>query len=619
MLSDFSEYWSDKSPLYGWDGVVKPSGVKSLLNEIMRLRIQAHEDGGWCIEHKENRYCYVFLLRCFARSLTRSDIQKELFGVEVSLDSEVQLRLAKHYHSNFSRYDMLFHWMVEFDKMIDVRNKEIIRLLTRCLAELTKDKSLPANLFITKSVSTYLSLAKYSSHFKDLATSNDDDIFRYIFVEDLNSFVGLYLISDFIEQKFSLLNFRTYSSDETGASGYIESEINSAIAYGEAHMQNQINNHMLNNRWKIITGSKGDAEGLFKMNRAKYLFFSNSSQIRIRDALQQCVAHVEKPHQVTASVRHFCLTNMVYLEYLLDSVARNHGKRDYSLHRMEYLLDLTTKEETEPSFLIPNSSLDQEGLVDIDAWVATQELCYANVIFNNIQRWLEDKPSNEPLGIVSRKKKATFAQRKYEHLHMYRLLAIHTTLRAKGRGRKIDVLFEFQSSKQEHYVEILGHLSNSFGFLTDYLVDKERYFTAISLIKLLAVDILLQFSRICAVSGIEIHDDDETGLEFLLKRINWSLERSATALGAFGCEESQAFFYVLSSIVSDPIEDELLDTPRKIANSIQNGLKALIQGFEHEDFSHSPSRISVPILTLYNPIIDFDSTEYLKLASVERW
>ena len=152
-------------------------------------------------------------------------------------------------------------------------------------------------------------MAKYGTHFKDLATSNDDNIFRYIFVEDINSFVGLYLISDFIEQKFSLLNFRVYATQEIGAFDFFVEEIRTAITYGQAHVENQINNDILNNRWRKITGSLGDAEALFRMNQAKFLYFSNSSG-RILDAIQECVNHVDKPHQVTPNVRHICLTNM---------------------------------------------------------------------------------------------------------------------------------------------------------------------------------------------------------------------------------------------------------------------------------------------------------------------
>lgn len=643
--------------------------IKPLIGELMRLRIQAQEDGGWCIEHKENRYSYLYLLRCLARSLTRGDIQKEMFGVEIPLDVGAQQSLAKHYHANFSRKDWLFEWMEKFDEMQVLRHQEILGLLEDYLEKFSKDRGLPADPFITDSVATYLSLAKYGTHFKDLATSNDDNIFRYIFVEEINSFVGLYLISDFIEQKFSLLNFRIYASDETGAFGFFEDEIRSAITYGQAHIENQINNDILNNRWREITGSLGDAEALFRMNQAKFLYFSNSSQPRIRDAIQECMNQVDKPHQVTPNVRHVCLTNMVYLEYMLDSVARNHGKKDFSLHRLGYLLNLTLKHKKEPSSLIdsylrnvqditttkaildtskklkeailtatkkqsrhPNEKTQQliekklsrtlevlKERFDIDSWDAAQELCYADVIFDNIFHWLDEKNPSEPLGIVSRKKKSTFMTRKNKHLHLYKLLGIHTTLEAKGRGRKIEVFFEFQNSKQNFYVEIMQHIANSFGFITNYLVDQQRSFNGISLIKLLAVDMLLQFSRVCAVSSIAIHDDDESGLDFLLNRINWSLERSATALGAFGCEESQAYFYVLSSIVTDPIEDEIINTPRKVANSIQNGLKALIHGFDHQDYSHNPPRISTPALILSTPVINFDSLEYLDIASKEEW
>mgnify|MGYP007000462392 CR=1 len=43
---------------------------------------------------------------------------------------------------------------------------------------------------------------------------------------------------------------------------------------------------------------------------------------------------------------------MIYLEYMLDSVSRNHGKKDFSLHRLGYLLNLTFKDKKEPSSLI---------------------------------------------------------------------------------------------------------------------------------------------------------------------------------------------------------------------------------------------------------------------------
>ena len=254
-------------------------------------------------------------------------------------------------------------------------------------------------------------------------------------------------------------------------------------------------------------------------------------------------------------------------------------------------------------------------MIDIDSWVEAQELCYADVIFNNIKRWLERKQQHEPLGIVSRREKSTFLQRKYEHLHLYKLLGIPTNLPVKGKGRRIDVFFEFQSSKQQHYLEILQHISNLFGRVTDILVSNDRYFNAVSLAKLLAVDMILQFTRVCAVSSIKVHNDDDTGLEFLLLRLCWTLERCATALGALGCEESKSYFRVLWSIVSDPIENELFDSPRKIANSIQNGLKHLIIGFDHENFHYEPSRISVPIITFTNPVMNFDSMEWVKIAT----
>jgi hypothetical protein len=194
-------------------------------------------------------------------------------------------------------------------------------------------------------------------------------------------------------------------------------------------------------------------------------------------------------------------------------------------------------------------------------------------------------------------------------------LGIPTNLPVKGKGRRIDVFFEFQSSKQQHYLEILQHISNLFGRVTDYLVNNDRYFNAVSLAKLLAVDMILQFTRVCAVSSIKVHNDDDTGLEFLLLRLCWTLERCATALGALGCEESKSYFRVLWSIVSDPIENELFDSPRKIANSIQNGLKHLIIGFNHENFHYEPSRISVPIITFTNPVMNFDSMEWVKIAT----
>ena len=75
MLSDFLDFWNEKTTLFDWEGVVKPSNVRSVIDEIMRLRLKAEKDGGWCTEHKEERYSYLYLLRCL-KSLNRGGYTK---------------------------------------------------------------------------------------------------------------------------------------------------------------------------------------------------------------------------------------------------------------------------------------------------------------------------------------------------------------------------------------------------------------------------------------------------------------------------------------------------------------------------------------------------------------
>ena len=130
MLSDFLDFLEQKTSLLDCKGVVKPSNVMDqVIDEIMRLRLIADKDGGWCIEHKENRYSYLYLLRCFAASLNREDIQKELFGTEFPYDQDITAIPSNITILTFYTERLVVCLDEKFDEAQEIRNNQILQSL----------------------------------------------------------------------------------------------------------------------------------------------------------------------------------------------------------------------------------------------------------------------------------------------------------------------------------------------------------------------------------------------------------------------------------------------------------------------------------------------------------
>ena len=615
ILGQFHDFIEDRDPMRFWDGEFDSELVDFLFNEIADLSAYRKDNGGWCNKHPEYRFQFVHYIRLLCKSIILPELQLEFFGQTYTIpDHEVQ-SIAAVYHSGIFYEEEVYYWQEIYDSEVNKVNRKLLKSVQNYFTSNVLDEGEELDTFIISSIEKYLSIRLYSTDYESLLFTRDG-MFTHLFNVEMGYRIALDLINDFIREKLSLANWKTVLCwDNT----LLIDQLRSAVEHGSniLNMTGRKDSHKLNGRWELSTGSIKDSVGIFLARKAVVTFLSKDTDVDIRKEISECITYVENPRQVQYHTKLECLSITSFLEYLLDSSQSLYGPK-YSLNKLDFCLQRIASSNKEPVFLgkMFQHIYDGSNKSQDERFLQLEKSVKGKLFLNAIQflqQTLEKKEPEHAIGIVSRKGRNTYQYRKKLHLSIHNLIGQDGNIVAINKGPPIQKYFVFQVSKSTHYERILQGIANDVGIVPTILVESKSILK-VQFCLLLFTEYLLQFSRVCKNSRIEIHDDDENGLEFLIRRIKWSLERSITLLEIQQCSEDSSYLQVLFRLLDDVLQDISKKNTISISNEIQQGLRNVICGFKYYDYEYFGRDFFIPKLVFGTSLVDFDNPEWIRFS-----